>query len=586
MADRNPMGWFGVAGMLLCGAFLGCGGGSSKVTPVPTPTYYGPRFSGSFVQSGLLTSFSDGKWRTEFECMKAAGIDELFVQWTLDSKGMQALYPSTMGGVTMTADVLGPCFSAAKVAKVDVYLGLQSNEDWWTNSAWDGDWLDHEATISNQLADDLFHQYGGSSAFKGWYIWFEVDNVNEPTSTEWDNLARYFQTVCDHLHTLSPGKKVVIAPFFNSSPDAGGMDPDGWRAMWEYILARASIDVIALQDGVGAGNATVGDLPDWFSATKNAVATRNGSCLLWADTENFRIADNSPMSLGEVVADMKAVEPFVSHFLSFSFNHYTSPQTVNPFFYRTYLDYVLTGVVESSPPGTPQNMTGVAVDSTTVHLSWTVPSDNFGVVGYNLHRNGNVRKLSSVAASLDDFSLEPATDYAYQISAFDAAGNESEPSSSIQVTTPVDPFYPTNLAAGKSYTIDPPPGDTYPDDGVKLTDGIHGTADWGGDSSWVGSLQASYSILVDLGSVQSIKEVNSTWLQDEVSYIFFPTSVAYSVSDNGADFTPVGTVNQPSSPVFNKKCKVTNLTAHGRYVRIDVASSGWSFVDEVEVRQP
>lgn len=585
MADRNRMGWLGVAGLLLGSAFLGCGGGSSsKVVATPSPSLHGPRFNGSFVQSGIMTGFNDGKWRTEFKCMKAAGVDELFVQWTMDSKGMKALYPSTLSGVTMTADALGPCLSAAKVAGVDVYLGLQSNDDWWTNYAWDGEWLDQEAAISNRLADDLFRQYGGSPAFKGWYIWFEVDNVNEPSSAEWDNLARYFKTVCDHLHALAPGRKVVIAPFFATSPDAGGMAADGWQAMWEYILARAPIDVIALQDGVGAGNAVAADLPLWFGATKNAVATRNGS-QLWADTENFRIADNSPMSLGEVVADMKAVEPFVSRYLSFSFNHYTSPQSVNPFFYATYLDYVQKGAVDSVPPGLPKNLAGAAADSTTIHLAWTAPTDNIGIVGYTLYRDGVARRVNSMAPALDDFSLEPATTYSYQLAAFDAAGNESPLTGPISVATPVDPVYPTNLAAGKTYAIEPPPGDAYPDDGVKLTDGVSGTADWSGDSAWVGSLQASYSITLDLGSVQSINEVNSTWLQDQAAYIFFPARVAYSVSENGADFTPVGTVSQPSSPVFNKKCKITNLSAQGRYVRIDVASNGWSFVDEVEVRR-
>jgi chitodextrinase len=580
------MGWLGVAALLLWGMFVGCGGSSStEAAPPAPPVFHGPRFNGSFIQPGTAAAYTDGKWRTEFKCMKAAGVDELVVQWTLDSKAMRAVYPTTLTRATMTTDALGPCFSAARVAGVDVYLGLQSNDDWWTNYAGDGDWLDHEAVISNRLADDLFHQYGASPAFKGWYLWFEVDNVNEPSTADWDNLARYFKSVCDHLHTLAPGKRVIIAPFFATSPDAGGMDSAGWQAMWEYILAKAPIDVIALQDGVGAGNAMAADLPAWFGATKNAVATRNGSCQLWADTENFRIEDNSPMSLDEVVAHMKAVEPYVSHYLSFSFNHYTSPQAVNPFFYTTYLDYVLSGTLDGSAPGTPKDLTGAAADSSTIHLSWTVPTDNVGVAGYNLYRDGIARRVNATAPRVDDFNLDPATTYSYQLSAFDAAGNESPLTDAVVVTTPVDPVYPTNLAAGRPYTIDPAPGDTYPDDGVKLTDGKFGTADWSADSAWVGSLQATYSIQVDLGAVKIINEVNSTWLQDQASYIFFPSSVAYSVSENGTDFTLVGTVNQPSSPVFNKKCKLTNLAVQGRYVRIEVVSGGWSFVDEVEVRQ-
>jgi len=586
MTYRNWRKGFQAAGLLILEIFTGCNSGSSPDgTRGPAPNLHNPRLNGSFIQSYLSTSFNDGQWRTEFKCMKAAGVDDLFVQSTMDSKTMVAIYPSRLSGVSMTRDVIGPCLSAAKVAGAGVYLGLQSNDDWWMNSAWDPVWLDNEANISNLLADDLQRQYGASPAFKGWYIWFEVDNVNEPTSAEWDTLAAYFKKVCDHLHTLTPGKKVVIAPFYNSSPDAGGMTPDGWQAMWEYILAKAPIDVIALQDGIGAGNATTSDLPAWFGATQAAAALRNGACELWADTENFHIDDNSPMSIGELVADMKAVQPYVSRYLSFSFNHYTSPQVVNPFYFATYLDYVMTGGVENAPPGVPANLVGAAVDSSTIHLNWLVPQDNIGVVGYVLYRDGVGRRLNSIAAQVDDFSLDSGTTYQYQISAFDAAGNESALAGPITVQTPVDPVYPTNLALGKSYTISPPPGPDYPDDGVKLTDGLNGTSDWS-NGAWVGSLVPSYSILVDLGKVQTINEVNSTWLQDQSSYIFFPDSVAYFVSENGVDFTSLGTVSHPTSPSFSKKCKLTNQNVQGRYVRIDVQSSGWSFVDEVEVRQP
>ena len=82
----------------------------------------------------------------------------------------------------------------------------------------------------------------------------------------------------------------------------------------------------------------------------------------WADTETF-ISDNEPQPIHSIVNDMRAVQPYVSSYLSFSFNHYMSPQQVNPLYYETYLDYLATGKVEPVRPTTPTDLNSVAIDS-------------------------------------------------------------------------------------------------------------------------------------------------------------------------------------------------------------------------------
>ena len=123
---------------------------------------------------------------------------------------------------------------------------------------------------------------------------------------------------------------------------------------------------------------------------------------------------------------MCAVQPYVSSYLSFSFNHYISPQQVNPLYYQTYLDYLATGKVEHVRPTTPTDLTSVALDSQTIRLTWTASTDNVGVAGYDIRRDGrHVASQRDGTTTFLDGQLEPGTTYTYQVRAFDAAGNQS-----------------------------------------------------------------------------------------------------------------------------------------------------------------
>lgn len=69
---------------------------------------------------------------------------------------------------------------------------------------------------------------------------------------------------------------------------------------------------------------------------------------------------------------------------------------------------------------------------TKAQLSWGASTDNVGVTGYNIYRNGS-KVGTSPSTSYVDTGLTPSASYSYVIKAFDAAGNESAPSTSITV---------------------------------------------------------------------------------------------------------------------------------------------------------
>ena len=546
-----------------------------------------PALNGSFIQPALVDSLSSTQLATEDSDLTRAGIAQQVLQWTADSKADTTVYPSGLAGYTQSTstDVLGRALSAADTAGITEYLGLATNSDWWTNYANNSTWLTGQATTANALADDVYAKYGSHASFDGWYIPFEVDNWNFTTSTTWSTMASFYTTVANHLHTLTPGLPVIIAPFFNT---AGGQTSSQWTTMWESILGNAPIDVVALQDGIGDGHATNAQLGTWYAATKTAITTSSPSTQLWADTETYD-TNFHPLAISTVVADMQQEQSYVSDFLSFSYDHYDSPLQVGSLYDTTYRNYLSTGTVETSPPTTPTGLSATAADALTINLSWTASTDNTGVAGYQIYRNGTlVQTIFGSATTFTDGQLNPSTSYTYSVAAFDAAGNISSNSTTASATTPAGPSNPTNLASGKSYTSSLAADPSYPDSGGELTDGIYGTTSYS-DSAWQGRNTGSvYSFTVDLGTTKTIKEVDSDWLQVRSVFIFLPTQLTVATSTNGTSYTTVGTMNAPNVGTADQthKYRLINLNNSARYIRITVtpASSAWSFTDELEVR--
>jgi chitodextrinase len=94
-----------------------------------------------------------------------------------------------------------------------------------------------------------------------------------------------------------------------------------------------------------------------------------------------------------------------------------------------------TTEADTIPPSTPGTPTTISVTSSQVGLSWTASTDNVGVVGYRVVRDGSVIATVS-GTSYTDTTVSPNTTYGYQVVAYDAAGNTAA-SGTLTVITPV-----------------------------------------------------------------------------------------------------------------------------------------------------
>ncbi|MEC4684471.1 MAG: fibronectin type III domain-containing protein [Nitrospirota bacterium] len=92
------------------------------------------------------------------------------------------------------------------------------------------------------------------------------------------------------------------------------------------------------------------------------------------------------------------------------------------------------GAADTTSPSTPADLTVTVVSSGQTDIAWTASTDNVGVTGYKIYRDGTVIGTSATT-SYSDTNLNASTQYCYAVSAYDAADNESGQSTEKCVTT-------------------------------------------------------------------------------------------------------------------------------------------------------
>jgi hypothetical protein len=133
-----------------------------------------------------------------------------------------------------------------------------------------------------------------------------------------------------------------------------------------------------------------------------------------------------------------------------------------------------------------------------------------------------------------------------------------------------------------------------------LIDGQQGGDNWR-LGSWQGYQGEDVVCVIDLGAETSVKRIGARFIQDGKAWIFMPTNVQYSFSNDGENFTPIEQINNPIDEkqegsiinVFytNKetKCRYIKVEAINRKTNpqwhISPGEPSWLFIDEIEIEQ-
>ncbi|WP_377643200.1 DNRLRE domain-containing protein [Oryzobacter terrae] len=113
-----------------------------------------------------------------------------------------------------------------------------------------------------------------------------------------------------------------------------------------------------------------------------------------------------------------------------------------------------TWAPDTTPPSVPGDVAAAGASLTSIAVSWSGSTDDRGVSGYRVHRDGAAvgGDLPATARSYTDTGLASGSTHAYTVDAVDAAGNRSSPSVPVTARTVVpEPTTQTFLVTADAY---------------------------------------------------------------------------------------------------------------------------------------
>jgi chitodextrinase len=107
---------------------------------------------------------------------------------------------------------------------------------------------------------------------------------------------------------------------------------------------------------------------------------------------------------------------------------------------------------DTTAPSMPTGLVATPVSTSEIDLSWVAATDNVGVTGYKVYRNGSAVGTTTGALTFKDTGLTAATSYSYTVGAVDAAGNESAQSTAVNSSTQAPDTTPPTVPTGLTVT--------------------------------------------------------------------------------------------------------------------------------------
>lgn len=200
-----------------------------------------PTLSGTFIQfQKHMMKLKARDWDRELSAMKTLGVNRIVLQWTkYDDQRFYPVFP-------LARDAVKSILRAAERYDIQVYLGLYYDSRWWTS--WNTETFRSETIErSAKLAQRLAHQYADSPAFAGWYLPFEVSDGDFGAEAR-AQLHDFFAALSRDAKAASD-KPVLASTFFKAE-----MAPDDAEPVFRGIFQNSGVDVLLVQDGVGANN--------------------------------------------------------------------------------------------------------------------------------------------------------------------------------------------------------------------------------------------------------------------------------------------------------------------------------------------
>ncbi len=341
--------------LIVCFIFLRLSSGKEMSMKDPS------KLSGTFIQyQHWMMQFDSKKWNDELDAIKKSDMDTLIIQWVKSDH--ERFYPVHVQGNDPTEIIL----KYSDKNDMKVFLGLQFDKNWWNN--WDDkDFLLKTSRNCVNFGKKLFDRYGHHPSFSGWYIPYEMSDIDFDDE-EIKNLNIFFKNVVANLKKLSTKRlPVALSVFFD-----GKLPPAVVEEIYTLILKKSGLDVLMIQDGVGSHgwNKQVRDQVYPYLAAYSTAARRN-KIISWGIVESFSTIKDDHGNVTRVPAEISRIKEQLSlqsnqqteKTLTFDFFHYMSPfrGEAQKRLYESYRKPNHSEAVNKSSASTPE-MTRAKVD--------------------------------------------------------------------------------------------------------------------------------------------------------------------------------------------------------------------------------
>lgn len=252
---------------------------------------------------------------------------------------------------------------------------------------------------------------------------------------DWNPAYGTGQSLVHGYRVLANGTAVAEVPVGTSEASIDGLRSHTWYRFLVQALG-ANGEVLSESKTLKTRTLRAPKPPANPSRLRATDVTHASLTLTWrraARAATYRVHRD-----GELIATTEATR-FSDEALTpqTSYNYFVTAVNAHGFESRGGASRTVTTLEapDVEPPAAPTYLRADAVAPTSVSLSWTAAVDDRGIDHYLIKRDGELIGQSNTT-SFSDGNLDEVTTYSYQVLAVDAAGNSSEPSGDLTITTP------------------------------------------------------------------------------------------------------------------------------------------------------
>ncbi len=309
-------------------------------------------------------------------------------------------------------------------------------------------YLDNAQTTT--VDSNLAYTTGNSAYYRGGYPASGIGSANESYGTS------------NPLNALTIVNNIVLNSkygfYYSNEANGGGLQN---VTVANNTFYKGAVDLIWIASAAHANSVVENNV---FYQVGNVMTNVAGSGVTYRNNDWYGGTAGTASGSGDVLADPRLANaggltaadykltvgsPATAAGLTLSnvtLDYFGAPRAVA---YDLGAHQLGTVNADTTAPTAPAALAATASTSSVMNLAWTASTDNTGVSGYQVFRNGTLVGTTGLPA-YSDSGLAAATQYSYTVKAYDAAGNVSTASNTATAST-----LPSGVMTGGADTIAP-----------------------------------------------------------------------------------------------------------------------------------